>query len=172
MERRAFVGTLLVGGVAAAGTIGFFTLRPRPAAADAPLVESSQASTLVKVHKSSTCGCCKQWVQHLEQSGFRVEVFDDEDLAPIKARLGVPFGKGSCHTAEVEGYLVEGHVPAQDIRKLLADRPQAKGLVLAGMPIGSPGMEVSGTPNQPFTVELVKADGETEAFSHHNQPAG
>jgi len=85
----------------------------------------------------------------------------------VKTRVGVPVGKGSCHTAEVDGYFVEGHVPAEDIRRLLAERPDAKGLVLPGMPPGSPGMDMPGMPAQAYTVELVRRDGSTEAFARH-----
>lgn len=116
------------------------------------------------VHKSPTCGCCGQWVEHMQQSGFSVEVIETDDLAPVKERLGVPYGKGSCHTAEVDSYVIEGHVPAEDIRRLLAERPKARGLVLPGMPLGSPGMEVSDGRVQPYTVELVAEDGRTSAF--------
>lgn len=123
----------------------------------------------VLVHKSAGCGCCGAWVDHLRDAGFTVRVNETEDLNPIKERLGVPYGKGSCHTAEVGGYMVEGHVPAGDIKRLLLERPEGKGLVLAGMPIGSPGMEVQdGTP-EPYTVELVAADGQILPFAQHGR---
>ena len=121
----------------------------------------------VLVHKTETCGCCKLWVEHLRSAGFTVEVDDQENLNPIKERLGVPYGKGSCHTAEVGGYFVEGHVPADDIKRLLASRVPAKGLVLPGMPLGSPGMEVPDGRTQPYTVELVNPDGTTVEFARH-----
>ena len=103
----------------------------------------------------------------MRQAGFAVAVHDVDNLEPVKTRVGVPVGKGACHTAEVDGYFVEGHVPAEDIRRLLAERPDAKGLVLAGMPPGSPGMDVPGMPAQPYTVELVHRDGTTEPFARH-----
>jgi hypothetical protein len=166
MERRtwmkAFLGTSAAVGL---GAVGLVALRHRAAPANANTGKAEVP--LIQVHKSATCGCCKEWVGHLEQNGFKVEVFELDNLEPVKARLGVPPGKGSCHTGEVDGYLVEGHVPAVDIHRLLAERPKARGLVLPGMPIGSPGMEVEGTPAQAFTVELVKLDGETEPFAHH-----
>lgn len=178
MERRTLVKAVLaVGAAAGLGTIGVMGVarfRSHGSAADTTLpVATGEAGTLIQVHKSPTCGCCKLWVEHLQKAGFRVEVFEEDNLGPIKERLGVPFGKGSCHTGEVEGYLIEGHVPAADIHRLLAERPQAKGLVLPGMPIGSPGMEIPDTPAQPFTVELVRMDGETEPFAHHSaSPSG
>jgi hypothetical protein len=103
----------------------------------------------------------------MRAAGFRVEVHDVDNLDPVKTRLGIPAGKGSCHTAEIGGYFVEGHVPAQDIKRLLAERPNAKGLVLPGMPLGSPGMEAPDGSVQPYTVELVDPQGETVAFAQH-----
>jgi len=85
----------------------------------------------------------------------------------VKQRLGVPYGKGSCHTAEIGGYFIEGHVPAEDIKRLLAEKPNAKGLVLPGMPMGSPGMESPDGTSEPYTVELVQRDGTTNPFSQH-----
>jgi hypothetical protein len=95
----------------------------------------------VQVYKSPTCGCCNKWIDHLESNGFSVHATDVPDLAPIKAENGVPRRLASCHTAIVDGYLVEGHVPAADVRRLLRDRPKVSGLAVPGMPIGSPGME-------------------------------
>lgn len=122
---------------------------------------------LVVVHKSASCGCCGSWVEHLRKSGFKVEVRNGDNLNPVKQRVGVPIGKGSCHTAEVGGYFVEGHVPADDIKRLLMQKTDAKGLVLPGMPAGSPGMELPDGTTQPYTVELVKRDGSTAAFAQH-----
>jgi hypothetical protein len=155
MERRTLIKAVLAAGATAGlGTVGWMAMRHR-------------ADPLIQVHKSSTCGCCKVWVEHLQQNGFKVEVFEGDNLEPVKTRLGVPAGKGSCHTGEVEGYFVEGHVPAIDIHRLLRERPKAKGLAVPGMPIGSPGMEIEGVAAQAFTVELVKLDGETEPFAHY-----
>lgn len=138
------------------------------AASPVPAVPAAALPPVV-VHKSATCGCCKLWVEHLQAAGFRVEVRDEDDqqLLAVKERIGVPYGKGSCHTAEVGGYFVEGHVPAEDIKRLLAERPDAKGLVLPGMPLGSPGMEVPDGTVQPYTVELVDRAGTTAAFAQH-----
>jgi hypothetical protein len=121
----------------------------------------------VLVHKTPTCGCCHLWVDHLHAQGFRVEVRDYDNLAAVKQRLGVPMEKASCHTAEVGGYIVEGHVPAQDIHRLLAEKPKARGLVLPGMPLGSPGMEVPDGTVEPYTVELLRDDGTTVAYAAH-----
>ena len=129
--------------------------------------DASQPLPAALVHKSPTCGCCGLWVDHLKHAGFKVDVREAENINPVKERLGVPYGKGSCHTAEVGGYMVEGHVPAEDIKRLLAEKPGARGLVLPGMPIGSPGMESPDGFVQPYTVELVEADGSTRAFASH-----
>jgi hypothetical protein len=133
--------------------------------ASAAATASVRAAHMV-VHKSPTCGCCGLWVEHMQKAGFHVEVIETDDLAPVKERLGVPYGKGSCHTAEVGGYVIEGHVPAEDVLRLLAERPKARGLVLPGMPLGSPGMEMPDGRVQAYTVELVAEDGSTSAFRH------
>lgn len=145
------------------------TARTDAATADAAPVDASLPRVLV--HKSSTCGCCGLWVEHMRKADFRVEVLDDEDQHAIKQRLGVPYGKGSCHTAEVGGYFLEGHVPADDVRRLLREKPDVKGLVLPGMPAGSPGMERPDGRVQPYTVEQVARDGSTSAFAQRGGAA-
>lgn len=122
---------------------------------------------ILVVHKTASCGCCGVWVEHMRHAGFQVEVRDEEDLNAVKLRLGVPPAKGSCHTAEVGGYVIEGHVPAEDIKRLLAERPRARGLVLPGMPMGSPGMETPDGSVQPYTVEIVDSNGTTAAYAAH-----
>lgn len=121
----------------------------------------------VVVYKNESCGCCKLWVQHLSKSGFPVRVHDIDNLNPVKQRVGVPFGMGSCHTAEVGDYFIEGHVPAEDIKRLLREHPDAKGLTVPGMPVGSPGMEVPSGEVKPYEVFLVADDGSTSVFSRH-----
>jgi hypothetical protein len=144
-----------------------------PEAAAAPakpqVVPSRKASPLphMVVHKSATCGCCAAWVDHVRHAGFEVEVRDEVELGAVKDKLGVPADMVSCHTAVVGGYYIEGHVPADDIKRLLAERPKAKGLVLPGMPMGSPGMEMPDGRAQPYAVGLVKADGTTQVFASH-----
>jgi hypothetical protein len=95
----------------------------------------------ITVHRDPNCGCCGGWVEHLRRAGFAAKVNATRDVNAIKQRLGVPDDLGACHTAEVQGYVIEGHVPATAIRRLLAERPQAVGLAVPGMPTGSPGME-------------------------------
>ena len=122
------------------------------------------------VHKQESCGCCGAWVDHMRAAGFTVEVRNVEDMQPVKSRLGVPHDLASCHTGEIAGYFVEGHIPADDIKRLLAERPDAKGLALPGMPIGSPGMEHPEGLKQPYTVALIGHDGQPRPYSQHNQP--
>ena len=117
----------------------------------------------ITVHKTPWCGCCTGWVKHLEENGFSVTAVDHEDLAPIKSQLGVPRRLQSCHTAVVDGYVVEGHVPAEEIHKMLAERPAIKGLAVPGMPIGSPGME--GADPEPYTVYSFDAKGKAKAYA-------
>lgn len=129
----------------------------------------SGAKDLIKIYKTESCGCCRLWVNHLQQAGFAVEVQNLEDLGPIKQRVGLPYGLGSCHTAEVGGYFIEGHVPAQDVKRLLRERPAARGLTVPGMPLGSPGMEVPSGEVQPYDVLLVDKDGKTSVFSTYGK---
>src|SRR3546814_8566808 len=98
---------------------------------------------------------CSSDLDHVQKAGFTVDVHDMDDLGPVKERLGVPYAKGSCHTAEIGGYAIEGHVPAADIKRLLEEKPDARGLVLPGMPLGSPGMEVPAGRPPPYAGELV-----------------
>ena len=130
---------------------------------------SEQALPLMVVYKSPTCGCCGSWIEHMQKAGFQVESRNVDDLSPVKARVGVPPAKGSCHTAEVGGYFIEGHVPAEDVKRLLAERPDARGLTVPGMPAGSPGMELPDGSVQPYAVELVARDGTTSVFARHGQ---
>ena len=117
----------------------------------------------IEVFKSPTCGCCGDWVQHLQANGFAVTVRDVGNAA-ARARLGIPARLGSCHTGEIAGYAIEGHVPAREIKRLLAEKPAAKGLAVPGMPIGSPGME-QGDRRDAYDVLLVHADGGTTVFA-------
>jgi hypothetical protein len=122
----------------------------------------------VEVWKDPDCGCCKDWVIHLEQSGFEVRVHDSGNTA-ARARLGVPDALGSCHTATIEGYALEGHVPAKEIKRLLRDKPTAVGLAVPGMPVGSPGMDgpVYKGRKDPYDVVLVLKDGNTKIYQSY-----
>lgn len=123
----------------------------------------------VKVYKSATCGCCAAWVAHLREAGFNVAAEDvsQEALWEIKVKAGITEDLSSCHTAFVEGYVIEGHVPASDIRRLLIERPEGLGLSVPGMPIGSPGMEM-GEEREPYATLLVHPGGAVDFFARHN----
>ena len=116
--------------------------------------------------KSPTCGCCELWVEHMRAAGFQGEVKDRQDTGAIKTEAGVPVGQGSCHTAKVGNYYLEGHVPAADVKRLLAEAPDARGLIVPGMVPGSPGMEQGGV-TKPYDVLLLAKDGSTTDYSHH-----
>jgi hypothetical protein len=115
------------------------------------------AEPWITVHKDPTCGCCSGWVQHLQDAGFVTKVLDTRDIDAVKKRLGVPEDLAACHTAEVVGYIIEGHVPAAALKRFLAEKPNAKGLAVPGMPIGSPGME-GGKPEK-YDVVLFGQNG-------------
>lgn len=133
----------------------------------APAVPGQEVAPLplVKVWKTPTCGCCGKWVRHMEAAGFRVEVTDVNDVDPIKKANGLPLKLASCHTALVGGYVVEGHVPASDVRRLLREKPAILGLAAPGMPAGSPGMDVPGSPA--YDVLSVRRDGTASVYSTH-----
>lgn len=118
------------------------------------------------VHKNAGCVCCDRWANHLRGHGHTVTIVPHDDMLTQKHELGVPEALWSCHTAIVDGYLIEGHVPAEDIQHLLAERPDALGLAVPGMPVGSPGMEM-GNRYDAYDVILFKADGSTEVYASH-----
>ena len=119
------------------------------------------------VYRSPTCGCCEKWIAHMVKQGFTVKDIPSEDMPSVKERLGVPTALQSCHTAVVEGYVVEGHVPAGDVKRLLKTKPQASGLAAPGMPTGSPGMEVGGLKGN-FSVILFDKQGNAATFSEYS----
>jgi hypothetical protein len=116
--------------------------------------QSFAAGPTIAVTKDPNCDCCSGWVEHLRQAGFDVEVRDVPDVTRVKARLGVPSDLAACHTAQVSGYVIEGHVPASALRRFLKEKPAAKGLAVRGMPVGSPGMEVPGSSPEEYNVIL------------------
>lgn len=124
------------------------------------------AAEAITVHKSPTCGCCTEWVRHLEENGFEVTVHDTANINQIKVDAGLTRELASCHTAFVGDYVIEGHVPAQDIHRLLAEAPQAKGLAVPGMPIGSPGMEM-GDRQDAYAVLLFNEAGQSRPFAQY-----
>ena len=133
----------------------------------APVAAADKPSS-VEVWKSATCKCCGAWVKHLEANGFAVTVNDADTsvLAALKRQAGISDKLASCHTAKIGGYVVEGHVPSSDIKRLVTERPDAIGLTVPGMPVGSPGME-QGAEFEPYDVLLIKKDGATEVFARY-----
>ncbi|RED16662.1 DUF411 domain-containing protein [Parasphingopyxis lamellibrachiae] len=128
---------------------------------------SAQATpTEIVVHKSPSCGCCNLWIDHVRAAGFQVRAVDVADTTPIATRLGVPANLRSCHTAEIGGYVIEGHVPAREIRRLLTERSDAAGLAVPGMPLGSPGMEM-GDRRENYDVILFDRAGGTRIFASY-----
>lgn len=136
-----------------AGALGF----PLAASAALPVVE---------VYKSAQCGCCSEWVKHLRANGFTVKAVNVENPSDYREKGGIPNQLGSCHTGFVKGYAIEGHVPAADIKRLLAEKPKARGLAVPAMPLGSPGME--GPRKDPYDVLLVGANSGITVYKHYN----
>ena len=122
--------------------------------------------TEVQVFKSPTCGCCGSWVEHMRAAGFTVKVTEVDDTTATRKRLGLPDRYGSCHTATVGGYVLEGHVPAAEVKRLLAAKPKAIGLAVPGMPPSAPGMDVPGR-KDPYQVLLVDASGQSTVFANY-----
>lgn len=120
----------------------------------------ARAAPRILVSKDPACGCCSGWIEHIRSAGFDAHVNNVSDLAVLKRRFAIPAELASCHTAEVDGYVIEGHVPAAAVRRLLAERPAATGLAVAGMPVGSPGMEAPGSPDETYDVILFGRTGQ------------
>ncbi len=129
------------------------------------LAKTSQP--VIEVYKTPTCGCCTDWLEHLRANGFEVNAHNVQDTAPYRAKFGVPAAFGSCHTGMVGGYALEGHVPASEIKRMLAEKPKARGLAVPGMPMGSPGMEVQGEVADAYDVLLFQADGKYKVYRHY-----
>lgn len=126
---------------------------------------SAQTALKAEVYKSPYCGCCEKWVEHMKSQGFKVTSHNVNDVPASRKAMGMPERFGSCHTAKVDGYAIEGHVPAEDIKRLLREKQKAVGLAAPGMPQGSPGMETA-TP-QHYETLLVQADGSYTVFAKH-----
>lgn len=135
------------------------------AGAAAMYVGTAAAEQVIEVYKSEFCGCCGAWVDHLKEAGFSVKVNNVPNTADYRQKFGIPEKLGSCHTATVSGYALEGHVPAADIKRLLKEKPMAKGLAVPGMPMGSPGME--GDRTDAYDVVLVRGNGKHSVYQHH-----
>lgn len=155
ISRKAFAGVVLAalaGGGVALGALLWD--------------QSREPGAVITVYKHPECNCCNKWIDHLEDSGFVVQPKMELKQAERQAALGVPKPMRACHTAVVDGYVVEGHVPAHDIKRLLRERPKARGLAVPGMPIGSPGME-QGARQDPYDVLLFDDTGQATVYEHH-----
>ena len=133
----------------------------------AAAAQQKPSGPLVEVFKTPTCGCCSKWVEHMRANGFIVRTTDLNDLTEIKKSRGVPDQVQSCHTAVVSGYVVEGHVPAADVHRMLKEKPAIAGLAVGGMPAGSPGMDYPGMTPQPFNVTSFDKSGALRVFAKH-----
>jgi hypothetical protein len=139
--------------------IGSFAL-----ALSAQWSSSAQQKPTLSVFKTATCGCCSKWVDHMKAAGFETRVQDVDDISAVKQKLGVATEISSCHTAQVDGYVIEGHVPAESVQRLLKERPKVAGLAVPGMPMGSPGMEVPGGQKDAYSVLAFEKDGKTSVY--------
>ena len=156
----------LAAAVVAAAALSAAAVVSTSARADrAPGAVAPVAVPVITVYKSPTCGCCKEWVAHVQKAGFKVDVKDMNDMATVKADAGVPASVQSCHTAIVEGYAIEGHVPADVIRRLLKERPKIAGIAVPGMPVGAPGMEVPGRKADSYDVLTFDRKGKTGVYT-------
>lgn len=174
----AWIGSgVALAAVLAVGVAVFAGRSDDAASAAAPVSAVSETQSqpsgslwpVVDVYKDPTCGCCSKWVEHLREEGFTVRTTDTGNFGAFKARHGVPGQVESCHTALVDGYVLEGHVPAADVQRLLKERPAIAGIAVAGMPIGSPGMEVPGVKAQPYDVMAFDKDGGIHVFATHGR---
>jgi hypothetical protein len=136
-------------------------------AGNAPFTSAATAELpAITAYRNPGCGCCEKWMQNLKQAGFPITMEDDPDLAARKARDGVPENMSGCHTAYMGDYVIEGHVPLEDIKRLIAEKPEIRGLAVPGMPMGSEGMETGTTPD-PYDVLAFKTDGTSVKFASH-----
>ncbi len=162
MKRRYFLTNVLKAGVVTGG----FALTECFSVGAAQASARGVANPEIMVYRDLTCGCCGRWEEHLKAAGFQVVDYTTSDMHLIKQQYGIPPRLETCHTASVQRYIIEGHVPADDIKRLLAERPKVAGLVAPGMPIGSPGME-DGDTAESYTVFTFNHDGAMAVFAKH-----
>ena len=148
--RRSFLTLALVAGLAWAGNVW--------------LTAQSSAKPQMTVYKSATCGCCEKWVAHMRANGFEVKAIDVDDIDKVKREHGVPESAASCHTAVVNGYTVEGHVPADAVLKMLKEKPAIAGIAVPGMPMGAPGMEMPGGQKEAYSIVCFDKAGKTTLY--------
>lgn len=148
--------TLLIIGVSAAAT-----------AATAACAQNPRPPSELAVYKSPTCGCCRAWAEHMTGAGFKVRTTEVDDPGAVRRVRGVPDSLAACHTAVIGGYVLEGHVPAEDVRRLLVERPDALGLAVPAMPLGAPGMEMPDGRREPYETLLILKGGGARVFARH-----
>ncbi|HEY9738332.1 MAG TPA: DUF411 domain-containing protein [Trichocoleus sp.] len=165
MKRRLFNQTVLRSLFLSVVGSSILGVRPRQAQAGTVFRQAEETGAAT-VYRDPACGCCHQWVDYLKGQGFQVTDYVREDMAAVKRELGVPSSMESCHTAVIDGYVIEGHVPAEDIRRLLRERPAAVGIAVPGMPVGTPGMEMSDRKDN-FSVVLFTQNGQTTDFNRY-----
>ncbi len=153
--RRVSIG--LMTGLVVLGAVGYWVWARN----------SSRAVPIVVVYDSPACGCCAKWIEYLHAQGLRTEVHQEADMRQLKDRLGVPKALRSCHTAQFGDYIIEGHVPVEDLKRLLEERPRVAGLAAPGMPPSSPGMAVPGAPTTPYDVIAFQKDGSASVYARH-----
>ncbi len=163
MRNRFFVLLLLL----ATSLLAACAIEDSPSGAAGEGQTPADAKPVVVVYRSPSCGCCGGWIDYMEANGFTVEVENVDDPVAVKLERGIPQQLYSCHTAVVDGYTIEGHVPAAEIERLLTERPDVAGLAVAGMPIGSPGMETEGVDAQPYDVVTFDEEGNVEVYAHY-----
>ncbi|MBE9078107.1 DUF411 domain-containing protein [Romeria aff. gracilis LEGE 07310] len=168
MNRRMFTAQFLTVGLAAAGVgLTGCTLAQGPEAETGEDGAQGVMTQELTVFRSPTCSCCGKWIEHMEAAGFQVQDEIAEDMTAVKQQYGVPANLASCHTTVADGYVIEGHIPAAYVQRLLTEKPDVAGIAVPGMPIGSPGME-SGDYVEPYTVFSFTEDGNTETFVEHS----
>ena len=150
VARRSMLTLAVVIGLAWAGSVW--------------MAAQSSAKPQMTVYKSSTCGCCSKWVEHMQANGFEVKAIDVDDIDKVKHERGVPDSAASCHTAVVNGYVVEGHVPADAVLKVLKEKPAIAGIAVPGMPMGAPGMEVPSGQKAAYTIVSFDKTGKTAVY--------
>ncbi len=181
-SKKTYLSAFTIGAVVmAAGLVAFTQMRntsdaspPSTIELSSTALDSSQPITVpvgerkIVVYKSATCGCCKSWIAYLEKAGYEVEAIDRDDMQLVKAKYGVPRNVQSCHTGIIDGYVVEGHVPVEDIERMLAAKPEVVGISAPGMPVGAPGME-QGAQKDPYDVVAFRKSGDVAVFASYNK---
>lgn len=162
MSIRGIIGLLVLALLAACAA-------PASESTTNDLSPDTQPARVMTVYTSPTCGCCTDWVSYVEEHGYTVNLEPVDDIGFVKTERNIPQSVWSCHTALMDGYIIEGHVPIADIERLLTERPDVAGIAVPRMPIGSPGMEVSGSPAEPFDVVTFDTSGSTEVFASYPQ---